>query len=704
MSSPGTIDRSPLTIAECKIIDNLISCKKTSFAQTNMLSRLPRLALPICETIEQLHRSKLQGAANRSEWLSRCRENALRGIVSGMAANREGYWTWTDSQWRDLVSEQRSGCLVITAVAYKLCGAKPYQSYPKRISLAQLYRMIFGQEAWLSAETQVMKVLESWKYRTSRGGVYKRGSRFDQTLACALLDSESVDLDGITYGILEAIQKREDFGDRILPIASVLFHLGIIDRKLESKRTYKEVQDRDSSMAQGWFKLIAQYEALAVCSKSQQKSVRWAAEKAGRWMRENYPEVERPEDWTPDIALEYIAAVNEMKVGEYVFDVAQVRSKNLGKPITARTKDSLITHLKIFFGELQRKRLISRLNFDLETDLQVPQSIRNLIGPDPRDIDENAWLKLIWASLNLSDDELKGFYYPPELLRAVSIMFTHSALRFDELRRLSVGCTRPIKTGSCPQVSDTVRDITELVCLLDVPISKTASAFTKPVPVIVDQVVKAWEAVRGDPPPLLDKKTSKHVNFLFVYREKKISAAFVRKKLIPFLCSKVGIPAKDGRGNYTWHRGRASSATGLYNSEVGMSLEELRLWLGHRSIRSTENYVRFNPHAQAHRFAQIESQNYLSNILQDAETDSLNHAQGAQILTQLEDGGFCSNPMYDTCQHKDSCGTCPFHIDRENPSAKMLHAQSLLRDFYDTTNLQEEKQEFLKFVIDFLNN
>jgi hypothetical protein len=46
----------------------------------------------------------------------------------------------------------------------------------------------------------------------------------------------------------------------------------------------------------------------------------------------------------------------------------------------------------------------------------------------------------------------------------------------------------------------------DAICLLDVPVHKTGTAFTKPVDPIVGQAIAAWQAVRPAQPPRLDRR------------------------------------------------------------------------------------------------------------------------------------------------------------------------------------------------------
>ena len=101
----------------------------------------------------------------------------------------------------------------------------------------------------------------------------------------------------------------------------------------------------------------------------------------------------------------------------------------------------------------------------------------------------------------------------------------------------------------------------DLVCLLDVPVHKTGTAFTKPVDPLLGQAIEAWQVVRPDQPKMLDRKTGERVEFLFAIRAKRVAKHYINEKIIPMLCRKAGVPASDVRGRITSHRVRTTIAS-----------------------------------------------------------------------------------------------------------------------------------------------
>src|SRR5207302_6309904 len=89
--------------------------------------------------------------------------------------------------------------------------------------------------------------------------------------------------------------------------------------------------------------------------------------------------------------------------------------------------------------------------------------------------------------------------------------------------------------------------------------------------------------------------TSEAVSYLFAYRGKRISKTYVNHCLIPLLVRKAGVPIEDSRGQITSHRARATIASMLYNAKEPLSIFELKEYLGHKHLSSTQHYLLVDP-------------------------------------------------------------------------------------------------------------
>ena len=166
---------------------------------------------------------------------------------------------------------------------------------------------------------------------------------------------------------------------------------------------------------------------------------------------------------------------------------------------------------RTFFRDCQEWEWIPR-RFDPTRALAVPRSIAALIGTNPRVIADDVWAKLLWAGLNLDrrrparqlrrhllpDGADPGGHADLAVLRAAQRRDHPAAGR---VHPLAARRRRPSPATPATILAD------DAVCLLDVPVHKTGTAFTKPVDPLVGQAIDAWQALRPDQPTRFDRKT-----------------------------------------------------------------------------------------------------------------------------------------------------------------------------------------------------
>jgi hypothetical protein len=152
--------------------------------------------------------------------------------------------------------------------------------------------------------------------------------------------------------------------------------------------------------------------------------------------------VTSPEQWDYALAADFIAAVDQLKVGDWCSQNADLTKFNspIGKPLMPRTKASTLSTVRVFFMHLQQiphrvgsanARVISP-RFNPQRALRTPRSIARLIGPDPRVIDDKFWLKLLHAADILEPSDLRQAQlgmYPFDLVHGVVLAWCLSGLQ-----------------------------------------------------------------------------------------------------------------------------------------------------------------------------------------------------------------------------------------------------------------------------------
>ena len=387
-----------------------------------------------------------------------------------------------------------------------------------------------------------------------------------------------------------------------------------------------------------------------------------------------------------------------MAVGDYVQRHDHLHGR-AGKPVAPRTKAHVLMATRTFFRDCQEWEWFPR-RFDPARALALPRSVGALIGTDPRVIADDVWAKLLHAGLNIEAADLPGTsagsYYPMELIRALTLTWLFSGLRSDEISRLRTGCVRWHHDG-LPVPGDS-REIlaADAVCLLDIPVNKTGTAFTKPVDPIIGQAIEAWQALRPAQPPRLDRKTSENVDLLFSVRAHPVGKTYINRTIIPALCAKAGVPAADVRGNITSHRARSTIASQLYNAKEPMTLFELQAWLGHQNPATTQHYAKITPNtlAKAYTEAGYFARNIRTiEVLLDREAVTSGAAAGGEPWQYYDLGhGLCSYTFFEQCPHRMACAKCDFYTPKNSSRAQLLEAKDNLQRMLTSIPLTDEER------------
>ena len=482
----------------------------------------------------------------------------------------------------------------------------------------------------------------------------------------------------------------------VILASRVLVEMGYLAAPLEQPNLKQPVKATTDGIAPEWIEWCDRWNRTATQGKRTREATYSLLLKAGRWLAEHHPDVTSPLDWTRDLAVEFVAAVDRMLVGEYVSKACHMSQSRIGQPLMPRSKQGLIKALSVFFRDCHDWEWIP-IRFDPKRYLATPKSVSGQIGTNPRVLADDVWAKLLWAGLNLSEADLPAIYvytnrYPFELIRAVTIVWLFAGLRLNEIRRLRVGCSR----WQSPLMDNGTEPQGERICLLDVPITKSSRALTKPVAAVVGEAISEWEAVRPEQPPLDDPKTGELVHMLFAYRGKLMGHNFVNVAVVPILCEKAGVPEYDARGKITSHRARATIASQLVNTRNPLSLFELQQWLGHQTPNATQHYVSLTPTklAQSYREAGYFDRNLRTiSVLIDQDVIRNGAASEGAIWRYYDLGhGYCTYDFFDQCPHRMACAKCDFYLAKKSSQAQLLeareHLQRMLQEIPLTTDEQ----------------
>lgn len=633
--------------------------------------------------------------------------HAIAVILSRCAATGRSYWAWTADDWADLCGSSAAEFAAaqplptettvrpfLIALGYLLGGFDAFERLGNfnRLHLAGL---VFGAATVEDSLRQAGEVLEQWGYRSVLSGRHRLRGVFSQ----ALLINRSPRLAALDTAAFERLHAHPatnaHHGEMLYALQRAVAALGHCDPPVRTGYNHAPgIEGTDPA----WASWVQHWYDTSTLTPKVRAIVRTIMAKAGRWLAAEHPEITEPGQWTRATCAAWVAAIDRMAVGDYVQRRDHMGSR-AGTPISPRTKAHNLMATRTFFRDLQEWEQIPR-RFDPARALALPRSISALIGTNPRVIADDVWAKLLWAGLNLAAEDLPGNtadrYYPMELIRAVTLCWLFSGLRSDELSRLRVGCVRWQHDGQ-PVAADASNVLaTEAVCLLDVPVHKTGTAFTKPVDPLLGQAIEAWQALRPAQPPVLDRKTSEHADVIFAVRGHPVAKSYINRTIIPSLCAKAGVPRDDVRGRITSHRARSTIASQLYNAKEPMTLFELQAWLGHRTPATTQHYAKISPNtlSKAYTEAGYFARNVRTiEVLIDRDAVTSGAAGTGAPWQHYDLGhGWCSYSFFEQCQHRMACARCDFYTPKESSKTQLIEASGNLQRMLATIPLTDDER------------
>jgi hypothetical protein len=612
------------------------------------------------------------------------RSGALTVMLIEMHKRRRAFWGWSSDDWLDI--------LCVTAIDFH----KRYRhtnSHARQMLAAGAYLLrifdnfralgiidrtalacrIFGRSRVQATIQRVVDLIRSWGY-----GRYE--AKDVQWAVCtSLLANKSPRLEDLTLDLLTAESDLIHLSYRraaMTVLSRALANLGILAHRLEKPYTHSRFGDARDGVDPIWTSWVDRWYRTCTLQKNSRDRHYILLLKAGRWVTQTHPDCVSPERWTRELAAEWVGLVCRMTIGEWT-QVDDRYKTRAGQPMSPKGKAHHLSSLSTFFRDIQEWEWIRR-QFDPRRSFAAPRSLRALIGPKPRVIDDDVWAKLLWAGLNLEHADLTtshrgSHFYPLTMVKALTVVWLFCGLRIDEIWRLRVGCTR-MQWSASPEPPDAI-------CNLDVPVNKTSQAFTKPVDQIVGASVRAWETVRPQQPPAVDEKTGELVHFLFMYRSRRIARDYVNRTPVPILCKKAGLPETDARGQITSHRARSTIASQLYNAKEPLSLFELQRWLGHKWVNSTQHYLDITPTklAKSFRDAGYFARNVRAiEVLIDRDV-VVSGTAGREPWKFYDLGhGYCAYDFFDQCPHRMACAKCGFYVPKGSSRAQLLEGKANL--------------------------
>jgi integrase len=651
-------------------------------------TELDRLVRPLNDTLDYTGIKTMQ------------RRYTLFFLLREIEKRGRPYWGWTADEWIDTINARVKAKQHAVAIAYLLCSFSDlHRLKGDHVVYSCLARKVFGKEHTKRISDRVQGLLSEWGY-SGRGTI----SQVMRTIFECLLFVRSPHLKDIGLDDLRTVIGRRPPRTGTYcayAISRVLTKIGNFPEPMEIERPFivkAELPSITDGVSAEWARLCRCWFDTATYSERNRRKSYYFLLNIGRWLAQTHPNITSPAEWTRELAAEAVVVTCRWRSGDWCTE-APVHIKNNGQALAASTYAGHLSMLRVFFRDLQEWEVIPR-RFDPIRSFVTPKSVLAKIGPNPRIISDDVWAKLVWAGLNLTAADLpkrrngNENSYPVEMCKALAITWLFAGLRNNEILRLHLGCIRwQEEEAKIPGGVETLPGGS--VCMLDVPVNKTSSAFTKPVDPIVGETISAWERVRPQGTKLADPKTGDMVDFLFLYRLTVVGQGYLNDVLIPTLCRKAGVPKADVRGNITSHRGRSTIASQLFNAKEPMTLFELQEWLGHSTPAATQHYAKITPTKLAKSYADA---GYFARNLRTIEVlvdqEIVRNGRAASEPWKFYDlgHGYCTYDFFEQCPHRMACAKCDFYMPKESSSALLLEGkQNLLRLLQEIPLSEDER-------------
>jgi hypothetical protein len=367
----------------------------------------------------------------------RCGET-LRVMSMEMYYRDKAFWAWQDAEWIEIIGSSTSAFGArygrtyrgrqlhparreISVLAYLLTAPADIDPLLAPFTITSIARKIWGEETLAAHVQRLTAVLRTWGYRE------KHPVKFIACTAYLLLRNRSPYLETLTDELLETVNQTCTIPcvrDRLFQVSRALAALDLIRRPLPDPKagSRPKTSETDGQISESWLWWCRRWRDYSPTADKGHSY--YSLLKVGRWFNVAHPEVRSPADFTYEIAVSFVAAVMDMKVGEWISQENRARlpADRLGQPLRPNAKAGLLKCLRVFFRDCQEWGWIP-IRFNPLRVLQSPRSLRTLIGPDPKSVERDRWAKLLWAAMKLEMEDLpttagKVLVYPLEMVRS----------------------------------------------------------------------------------------------------------------------------------------------------------------------------------------------------------------------------------------------------------------------------------------------
>lgn len=254
--------------------------------------------------------------------------------------------------------------------------------------------------------------------------------------------------------------------------------------------------------------------------------------------------------------------LNRSILEAYFKELKENGSSKFGKPYTTNALIGYISPIKVFLDEVLAWGYDNVPTRKLLFDYDIPKRPKS----KPRYIKESDLDKLMTSVKKL------GSPYQ----RNAIILARWTGARREEIQRLDINALDYYSDGT-PK--------------LLIPIGKTNESRWVPINKEAENAYKELLEIRknaGNIKGLIDRKTKKITDYLFMKRNQRISVSYLFQDGLQYACEDAGLLDENGKAKYTSHQFRHTIGTTMANK--GASVPTIMKMLGHQSPDMTIVY------------------------------------------------------------------------------------------------------------------
>ena len=278
------------------------------------------------------------------------RDDILRVLLIEMWRSGVSFWAWSAQEWCEKSRTRRKPRLqeggkrghwarsVLPLLAYLLDVLPDMAPLLDLVNPQPAARKIFGKQVVDEAVQQILIRLRGWGYQE------KTHWSLAACVCYLLLRNRSPYLSDLSFELLEVIDQTCTLAcvkEKLYQASRALFTLGCIKKALpESKgRKTPVVCETDGSMSEEWYIWCTRWREQTTLRSS--SADYYNLLKGGRWLKVHHPEVTHPTQWGYELAAEFIAAVNDMKIGEWSAHnrYPHLSADRVGQPLRPAAKE-----------------------------------------------------------------------------------------------------------------------------------------------------------------------------------------------------------------------------------------------------------------------------------------------------------------------------------------------------------------------------